>query len=1097
MQYKVDPDDALALPSFAGLYALTGLVAALLGLDLLLWMFGLDAMRSPLGVSLALAAAIIGGARIVYGAIASLLEGSAGADLALAIAMVAAIALGEYWVAAEFVLIAMIGESLEALTFSRTHREIQCILELRPERVRVRRGGQEIEVPSAEVLVGDTVVVRPGERIAVDGRVSSGRSSVDQSTLTGESLPVDKGVDDAVYAGTLNQFGALEIATERVGSQTTLGQVIQMVADAQARKARVERIADRMARAFLPMVLTAAAVTFAATNIAGLRALFVGGPLPRWDWMPTLAVLVVTCPCALILATPAAMMAALAWTAKRGVLVKGGYALERLATVRYLAFDKTGTLTTGQLKVADIVPLKGAAENDLLALAAAAEQSSEHVIGAALVAAAKERNLTLAAIDEFTALPGAGVSARSNAADLLVGNARLMRERGIELDDKTQAALERIEAAGQTALLIARDSAVQGIVGVSDTVRPEAADVIRQLRAVGIEEVAMLTGDRPATAAYVARSLGIDTWQAELRPAEKAEWLTQWKRRHQGDDSSSAVVGMVGDGVNDAPALASADAGLALGGIGSHLAAEAGDMVLIGAPLTPLPGLIQLSRETVRVIRQNIILFAFFANILGIVLTAWIMPNWSEAWHRRAPIAAAVFHQVGSVLVLLNAMRLLWFERWQTSWFGLTENAIAQWIDRFAEQFGFVRDGWRWSWQHRRSVGLGAVAAATVAYFATGLVAVAPDEIAVVQRCGRLLNRTLYPGLHVCLPWPWDRVTRHRAERVFTVEVGMRSRVVPAMVDPDDVEAAEALAREKAASPTAIEWNSPHERSTFDRLESESIVLTGDHSLVELGATVQCRVDEPAQWLFTVRDPQETLRTLAESTIREVLATHPVIAEGNDKAQHAREILTAGRAEIEREIAERLQQRIEDLELGVVVLDGGVCLQDVHPPLDVVPAFRDVSSAFKEKGRMLNEADADYRKKVILAAGKNAWEQLRATGAEMNEALWSEMRDKLDGEAAAELHSAEAFAETRANVAEGEASQFRQVQQAEAVAPQLTRWRMYVDAVSSALAGKRKMVFDSAGGGRRQLLLGAPQSMNESLRALLNAAQTPTVDPEE
>ncbi|HEX3869609.1 MAG TPA: hypothetical protein VHV77_04150, partial [Pirellulales bacterium] len=233
MQYKADPDDALRLPSFAPLYLLTALVGVLLGSDLLLWWFGFDAWRSPLGVSLALAAAVIGGARIVYGALVALLEGKAGADLALAIAMIAAIALGEYWVAAEVVLIAMIGESLEALTFSRTHREIQRILELRPSTVRVRRNGQEVELPAADVQMGDTVVVRPGERIAVDGRVISGRSSVDQSTLSGESVPVDKGPADEVFAGTLNQFGALEIEAQRVGSQTTLGQVIQLVADAQ------------------------------------------------------------------------------------------------------------------------------------------------------------------------------------------------------------------------------------------------------------------------------------------------------------------------------------------------------------------------------------------------------------------------------------------------------------------------------------------------------------------------------------------------------------------------------------------------------------------------------------------------------------------------------------------------------------------------------------------------------------------------------------------------------------------------------------------------------------------------------------------------
>ncbi len=1094
MQYKVDPDDALRLPSFAPLYALTALVAALLGMDLLLWWFGADAWRSVWGVNLALAAAVIGGARIVYGALVSLLEGEAGADLALAIAMIAAIALGEYWVAAEVVLIAMIGESLEALTFSRTHREIRRILELRPTTVRVRRNGQEVELPASEVQPGDTVVVRPGERIAVDGRVTSGRSSVDESTLSGESLPVDKSADDEVFAGTLNQFGALEIETARVGSQTTLGQVIQLVADAQSRKAGVERIADQMAKLFLPMVLTVAALTFAATNFTAIQAIALGKSVGMWNWMPTLAVLVVTCPCALILATPAAMMAALAWTAKRGVLVKGGYALEQLATVRRMAFDKTGTLTTGKLTVGDVVPLSENSADDVLAMAAAAEQSSEHLIGAALVAAAKEKQLALPGIETFQALPGAGIVATLKPSDgrpwasgeIMVGNARLMRERNIAISDDVQSHLDRLESAGQTTLLIARDDQLQGfqllgILGVRDTVRPEAADVVRRLRSLGIEDIAMLTGDRPATAAQVARDVGIDRWQAELRPAEKAQWLAAWHSANDRADNN-AFVAMVGDGVNDAPALASADVGLALGGMGSPLAAEAGDLVLIGAPLAPLPGLVQLSRQTVRVIKQNIIVFAFFANILGIVLTAWIMPTWSEAWHRRSPIAAAIFHQLGSVLVLLNSMRLLWFESWQTSWFGRTEDSLARgWTD-LRDRFDFVQHVWRWASARRGRLGLATAVALIVAYLATGIVAIQPDEVAALQRCGKFLD-LLPPGLHVCLPWPWDNVRRHKAYRVLTIDVGMRSAGIDPIPDPD-------------APATAIEWNAKHNR-TGKSLESEATVLTGDHSLVELSATVQCRITDLGQWLFGIRDPNETLRALAESTLREVIATHPVVTHGNQRdGEHAREILTTGRAEIERLVAEQLQDRIDQLNLSVEVLENGVCLQDVHPPLEVVPAFRDVSSAFKERGRMLNEADADYRQKVIAAAGRTAWEQLASGGAEVTEAWWSKLGDDVAGEAAAELRSAEASAIGRQNLAAGEASRFTQLQRAEAIAPQLTQWRLAIEATSAALRGKKKLIFDSSGTGRRHLLLGLPQTLSPSVSALLNSLSQP-VDREE
>ena len=317
MQYKVDPDAALSLPSFRSLYLLTGLIVLLVGFDLLFWAFGYESLRHPLGVNLSLIAAVIGGARIVNGALLGLLDKDVGADLALAIAMVAAIVLGEYLVAAEVVLIAMVGESLEAMTFARTYREIHKILELRPRTVRVVRDDREVELPIDQAKVGDRVVVRPGERVPVDGTVLDGRSAVDQSTLTGESLPVDKAAGETVYAGTLNQFGALTIRADEVGDDTTLGHVIQLVAQAQQHKARVERTADRMARIFLPVVLFLAALTFLVSNQGAIRASIDGGPA-HWTWMPTLAVLVVACPCALILATPAAVMAALAWLAKTG-----------------------------------------------------------------------------------------------------------------------------------------------------------------------------------------------------------------------------------------------------------------------------------------------------------------------------------------------------------------------------------------------------------------------------------------------------------------------------------------------------------------------------------------------------------------------------------------------------------------------------------------------------------------------------------------------------------------------------------------------------------------------------------------------------------
>ncbi|MBI3466068.1 MAG: cation-translocating P-type ATPase, partial [Planctomycetes bacterium] len=728
MQHKIDPEDALRLPSFRWLYALTAALGVLIVGHLILVGLRYTGDRRPFGiVDLALLAAVLGGARIVYGALLGLFEGNVGADLALAVAVLASLMLREYWVGAEVVFIAMVGESLEAITFSRTHREIRRILELQPRTAHVLRGETELDVPIAEVQIGDRVIVRPGERIAVDGTVLRGQSAIDQSTLTGESLPVDKADGDTVFAGTLNQFGALEVRADKVGEDTTLGQVIELVAEAQQNKAPLERAADRLARVFLPAVLACAAATLVYTNwgTTSFREL---------NWMPTLAVLVVACPCALILATPAAVMAALAWLAKRGVLIKGGVALERLAHVTALAFDKTGTLTQGKLQLGDIIPIGDTPPDRVLALAAAAEQRSEHLIARLIVTEAQKRGLVLASVEFFEAFPGAGVVAQAaeeqgsrgdaesgdahhspltthhapgspiTPQQICVGNRRLLEQQGIDITAETDAVLTQLDASGQTPLAVAVDGRVIGLIGARDTIRPEAAEVIHELRHLGIDEIVLLTGDRRHAAEAVAGAVGIEEVETELLPQDKAAWINAWRARHgrpaershelatianaststergkalaEGTAAEGLVtaqtvekadqidtqryqaesvpvvmavtshrpaIAMIGDGVNDAPALASADVGLALGGVGSDIAAEAGDLILMGDPLAPLPGLVRLSRATVRVIRQNIVIFAFGVNGVAIVLAAA---------QKLGPVAAAIYHQIGSFLVLL------------------------------------------------------------------------------------------------------------------------------------------------------------------------------------------------------------------------------------------------------------------------------------------------------------------------------------------------------------------------------------------------------------------------------------------------------------
>jgi Cu+-exporting ATPase len=1074
----------MAWPSFRSLYALTGIVGALVAADLLFWWLGYEQLRNPWGVNLSLIAAVLGGARIVYAAVATLLEGDVGADLALAIATVAALVLREYWVAAEVVLIAMVGESLEALTFSRTQRELRRIFDLRSRTVHLRRGDRTIDVPTEEVKPGDVVVVRPGERVPVDGAVLAGRSTVDQSTLTGESLPIDKGPKDEVFAGTMNQFGALDVRVNRVGDDTTLGQVIRMVAQARRNKADVERTADRLARYFLPFVLSLALITFAYTNGDALRALSAGTATDatRWIWMPTLAVLVVACPCALVLATPAAMMAAVAWMARRGVLTTGGAAVERLAMVDRFAFDKTGTLTQGELEIGTCVAFDENEPAQIIGWAAAAEQSSEHLIAQVIVRAAQEQGLLIEPVDEFQALPGAGVTARlagANSVEVLVGNRRLMLENGVPLPDPVERALEQMERAGQSPLLVAVDAEVAGAISVRDTVREEAAEVVRQLHQLGIAEIVLLTGDRDASAQQVARAVGIERVVAELRPDEKANWLADWSG--ECESAGRPRIAMVGDGVNDAPALATADVGLALGGVGSDIAAEAGDLILMGAPLSPLPGLVRLARETVRIIRQNIVVFAFGVNLAGVVLTGWVMPTWSEAWMARSPVAAALFHQVGSVLVLLNAMRLLWFERWNRGWLGRLEMAASR---QCGQLFGWLRpvvDLGRWTWRCRGACLRFALVLAAAVYLGQILVFVQPDEVALVKRFGRF-HAVLPPGPHLRLPPPWDTITREKPHRVRTVLIGLKPRA-----GGDDSVTSQGDSLITVQAP--VGWSSLHQVAE-SRDEDVAQILTGDQSLVELLGTVQFRVADLAQFRFGVREPERVLQSLAEGVLREIVARQPLLRDVTGDRE-AKEILASGRGTLEREVRDRLQARVVDLRLGIEILPEGVCLQDLHPPRNVVAAFRDVSSAFKEKERMRNEATAYYREKLIQAAGENAWRALSERVVDLDDAewteLWDQLRPQLAGEAVEEINGARAFAEEKTQLADGEAISFRQKQSAHAAEPKLTEQRLFLELLEDAMPGKPKLILDRRHGGRRHLLMGLPKEAS--------GASLPIYDP--
>jgi Cu+-exporting ATPase len=1096
------------------LYLLTALLAVIIGADL--WPviaswgpvrdWGLPTWpREVYGYRIALLAAVLGGARTLYGSLEGLFEGKIGADLALAIAVVAAILIGEPLVAAEVVFIGMLGECLEAVTFERTQRAVRKLVEVFPRRCWLLRNGEEVRVLVDEVQVGDRVVVKPGAKVPVDGVVVEGRSAVDLSALTGESLPVDRGPGDEVLAGALNQFGGLTIEAKRVREQTVAGRVIELTARALKDKAPIERTADRLARLFLPAVLGLAAVTFLAAMfyhgatwlLRPAEAVRLGwGEAARLSVYPTLSVLVVACPCALILATPAAIIAALGRLAGTGILIKGGSALERLARVDTFALDKTGTVTEGRLELGDVVGLGGLGADDVLRTAATAEQQSEHVVARLIVQQAAARGLAPEPVEEFLAHPGAGVTARVAGQALVVGTPRLLEEQGIALPAEVAGVLEQLDATGQTALLVARSGVVLGVIGARDRVRPEAKAVVAELRRLGLGAISLLTGDRPAAARVVGEALEIAEVHAGLLPQQKAEYVEAQKRQGQ-------RVAMVGDGINDAPALACADVGLAVSG--ADVAAEAGDIVFMGDPLRHLPLLVRLSRETVRIIRQNILIFAFGVNAAGIVATAWLWPLLAPAgWYEEGPLAAVIYHQLGSLAVLVNAMRLLWFERAATSPTWQRGKAALESFNAWTERNLDLDEGLHWLSHRWKAVALGLGVLAVLAYALSGLTQIEAGEVAVVRRFGRPLEEDLGPGLYWRWPWPVEEVTRLRPDDVRTIEIGFRS------------------VAGTGALPAAMAWSSPHGGDGLRRFPDEAVMITGDGNLVELQATLRYRVSRPRVYLFEVGEPEAILRSAAEAVLREAVA---------GRAFH--DLLTASRGPFARDVLARLNERCQAHGPdGLGVYLDGLALHDLHPPQDVVPAYHDVTRAMEDRDRQVNQAQADvlYNPRSLAQSGQ-LWQQSerdgnptrlslaeahalalqavrqaeaarteKVTAAEAGRDVFLarvEVRTELDletegmlvGEAIAAIRSGQSPATAYADYR-------RRREQWQRVQAVLTDFRIYWDALGRALSGRDKLVIDADKvPGRRQLLLMDPEQFRVPVPVLTSPDRAPLGRP--
>ncbi len=597
------------------------------------------------------------GREFYRGAYTSLRSGSANMDVLIALGSSAAyfysipVALGligghvYFETAASIVTLIATGTLMETIAKGRTSAAIKALMGLRAKTARVVRDGAEQDIPIEQVRVGDVILVRPGEKIPVDGTVLEGRSAVDESMITGESLPVEKGPGGAVIGATINRQGLLKFEATKVGRETALAQIIRLVEQAQGSKAPIQRLADQVSAIFVPAVVSIALLTFAIWWIGG------GEFTPAFVRM--IAVLVIACPCAMGLATPTAIMVGMGKGAQNGILFKNSESLERAHKLTAVVLDKTGTLTRGEPTVTDIVVSRDTPldEGTLLALAASAERGSEHPLGEAIVRAAQSRALALEAPQRFEALAGQGIRARVGDHTVLLGNFALMGAQDVHLNG-LEAEAERLQQQAKTAMWLAVDGQASGVIAVADTIKEGSAEAMRQLHDLGLT-VVMMTGDNQATANAIAREVGIDRIFAEVKPGDKAAYVKQLQ-------DEGFVVGMVGDGINDAPALAQADVGIAIG-TGTDVAMEAADVTLISGDLRGVSRAIALSKRTVRTIRENLF-WAFAYNVTLIPVAAGVLApieSAPEMLRYLHPILAAAAMALSDIFVIGNSLRRL------------------------------------------------------------------------------------------------------------------------------------------------------------------------------------------------------------------------------------------------------------------------------------------------------------------------------------------------------------------------------------------------------------------------------------------------------
>lgn len=602
------------------------LLAATVTLATVSWFSqSLSLLPNEVSTNLALLGAVLGVIFIGHSALTTLLRGVFGIDLLATVAIVTSIWVGEYLAASIVVIMLGGGEALEGMIFNRASNAIKKLIKAFPKTAVVIRDGVEVEVPVSQVAVDDIVVVKPGGMIPVDGVVVEGSAPVNQSSVTGESMPIEKVVGSEVLSGSIVELGALRVRAKMVGEKSTYGRIVTMVHEAEENQAPIVRLADRFAGYYIPVIL-----------LLGLGVYFF-----TQEPLRMASVFIISCPCALTLATPMAVAASIGNSARKGILIRNGESLQRVSEVDAIVMDKTGTLTLGQPEVVEIRGFKGASEEEVLSLAAGAERLSEHPLARAVLKKAESLGIKPIYCSEFQVVPGLGICVTHDKIKIIVGNEKLLKENGVNISEEAKAYVER-EGVTQSAMFVARGSEVVGALRASDTLRDNVVEVMAEAKRNGIKKIVMLTGDRKEVAETVGKHIGVDEVVSNLLPSEKVNHVKRLK-----EDGDTVL--MLGDGINDAPALATADVGVAMGLTGTDVAVETAGITLAANRLEGIPELLRIGKETMRIVKLNIV-FALVVNAIGIILsTSGVI----------TPLTASIIHESNALLVMFNSLRLL------------------------------------------------------------------------------------------------------------------------------------------------------------------------------------------------------------------------------------------------------------------------------------------------------------------------------------------------------------------------------------------------------------------------------------------------------